>query len=100
MNEIVSIIAGFLIIFLALLIFITQKFSWARQYSKESSYWPNILAGLTSLFFMLTIASGLWFRQYITFFIILLLFLIASPVLYNLFEVIKKKGTKNKDTKE
>jgi len=97
MSGAVSIIIGILIIFLALLIFITQKLSWARQSNKEGTYWPNILAGLTSFFFILTIASGLWCRQYMAIFVILLLFLVTAPVIYNLFKATKKKGPKSKD---
>lgn len=81
---------GALIVFLTILIFAVQRYSWARHSNRIQSIWPYISAGLSAIFFILTVTAGVWFPQYLTIAALALLASIAAPVFYNLYAVIKK----------
>jgi hypothetical protein len=85
------ILIGLLIVLFSLLIFATQRYSWARHGYNLPSAWPQISAGLSAILFIITVIIGIWFPQYVVIPAIALVISIAAPVFYNLYAVLKKR---------
>jgi len=87
----ILILLGLLFILLSVLIFTTQRYSWARHENSFSSYWSQFAAAISAILFIATIAVGIWQPRYVTIPAILLVISIVAPVLVNLYTALKKR---------
>ena len=87
----ILILIGLLIVFFSLLIFATQRYSWARHNYNLPSAWPQVSAGLSAILFIATVIIGIWFPKYVAIPAMALVISIAAPVFCNLYAVLKKR---------